>query len=33
MVEMEIDGVKIEMTEGSMVMDAVKQMGKYVPHF
>ena len=33
MVEMQIDGVKIEMPEGSMVMDAVKQLGKYVPHF
>ena len=33
MVEMQIDGVKVEMPEGSMVMDAVKQLGKYVPHF
>jgi NADH-quinone oxidoreductase subunit G len=33
MLELEIDGVKIEMPEGSMVMDAVKKMGKYVPHF
>lgn len=33
MLEMEIDGIKIEMPEGSMVMDAVKKVGKYVPHF
>jgi NADH-quinone oxidoreductase subunit G len=33
MVELEIDGVKVEMPEGSMVMDAVKTLGKYVPHF
>ncbi len=33
MLELEIDGIKIEMPEGSMVMDAVKKMGKYVPHF
>ncbi|TDR31951.1 NADH-quinone oxidoreductase subunit NuoG [Hydromonas duriensis] len=33
MVEMQIDGVKVEMPEGSMVMDAVKKVGKYVPHF
>lgn len=33
MVEMEIDGIKVEMSEGSMVMDAVKKLGKYVPHF
>lgn len=33
MLELEIDGVKIEVAEGSMVMDAVKKMGGYVPHF
>ncbi|MGL4768415.1 MAG: NADH-quinone oxidoreductase subunit NuoG [Formosimonas sp.] len=33
MVEMEIDGIKVEMPEGSMVMDAVKKLDKYVPHF
>lgn len=33
MLELEIDGVKLEMPEGSMVMDAVKKLGKYVPHF
>ena len=33
MLEMEIDGIKIEVPEGSMVMDAVKKVGKYVPHF
>ena len=33
MLEMEIDGIKVEVPEGSMVMDAVKKVGKYVPHF
>ena len=33
MVEMEVDGIKVEMPEGSMVMDAVKKLDKYVPHF
>ncbi len=33
MIEIEIDGVKVEVAEGSMVMDAAQQMGTYVPHF
>lgn len=33
MVELEIDGKKVEVTEGSMVMDAATKLGLYVPHF
>ncbi len=33
MVELEIDGKKVEVPEGSMVMDAATQLGLYVPHF
>ncbi|MFN4329779.1 MAG: NADH-quinone oxidoreductase subunit NuoG [Limnobacter sp.] len=33
MVELEIDGVKVEVPEGSMLMDAATKAGKYVPHF
>ncbi len=33
MVEVEVDGKKIEVTEGSMVMTAATQAGAYVPHF
>lgn len=33
MVEIEIDGKKVEVAEGSMVMDAATQLGLYVPHF
>ena len=33
MVELEIDGQKIEVLEGSMVMDACNKLGTYVPHF
>lgn len=33
MVEIEIDGKKIEVQEGSMVMDAANQVGTYIPHF
>ena len=33
MVELEIDGVKVEVAEGSMLMDAAMKAGKYVPHF
>ena len=33
MVELEIDGQKVEMPEGSMVMHACEKLGTYVPHF
>ncbi|GLR26830.1 NADH-quinone oxidoreductase subunit NuoG [Limnobacter litoralis] len=33
MVELEIDGVKVEVPEGSMLMDAATKAGSYVPHF
>jgi NADH-quinone oxidoreductase subunit G len=33
MVELEIDGQKVEVLEGSMVMDAANKLGTYVPHF
>jgi NADH-quinone oxidoreductase subunit G len=33
MVEIEIDGKKIEVQEGSMVMDAANKLGTYIPHF
>ncbi|QMV74588.1 NADH-quinone oxidoreductase subunit G [Comamonas piscis] len=33
MVEIEIDGLKVEVAEGSMVMHAADAAGKYIPHF
>jgi NADH-quinone oxidoreductase subunit G len=33
MVEVEIDGRKVEVPEGSMVMEAATKLGLYVPHF
>jgi NADH-quinone oxidoreductase subunit G len=33
MIELEIDGLKVEVPEGSMVMDAATKAGKFVPHF
>ena len=33
MVEIEIDGVKVAVQEGSMVMDAANKLGTYIPHF
>ncbi len=33
MVEIEIDGKKVEVQEGSMLMDAANQLGTYIPHF
>jgi NADH-quinone oxidoreductase subunit G len=33
MLELEIDGKKIEVPEGSTVMDAANRLGIYVPHF
>ena len=33
MVEVEIDGRKVEVLEGSMLMQAANQLGIYVPHF
>ncbi|MDO5290152.1 MAG: NADH-quinone oxidoreductase subunit NuoG [Pseudomonadota bacterium] len=33
MVELEIDGKKVEVKEGSMVMHAAEKAGTYIPHF
>ncbi len=33
MIEVEIDGKKIEVPEGSMLMEAANRLGIYVPHF
>ena len=33
MVEIEIDGKKVEVAEGSMVMHAAEKAGTYIPHF
>lgn len=33
MVEIELDGRKVEVTEGSMVMHAADKAGAYIPHF
>lgn len=33
MVEIELDGRKVEVTEGSMVMHAAEKAGTYIPHF
>jgi NADH-quinone oxidoreductase subunit G len=33
MVEIEIDGIKVEVPPGSMVMDAANKLGTYIPHF
>ncbi len=33
MIELEIDGQKVEVPQGSMVMDAAAKLGLYVPHF
>jgi len=33
MVEITLDGKKVEVREGSMVMDAANQLGTYIPHF
>jgi NADH-quinone oxidoreductase subunit G len=33
MIEIEIDGKKVEVQEGSMVMDAANKIGTYIPHF
>ena len=33
MVELEVDGRKVEVNDGSMVMDAANKLGVYVPHF
>src|SRR5438445_3046266 len=33
MVELEIDGKKVEVAEGSLVMEAARQLGTYIPHF
>ena len=33
MVEIELDGKKVEVLEGSMVMHAAEKAGTYIPHF
>jgi len=33
MVEIEIDGKKVEVAPGSMIMDAANKLGTYIPHF
>jgi NADH-quinone oxidoreductase subunit G len=33
MVEIDIDGQKVEITEGSMIMHAAEKCGTYIPHF
>ena len=33
MVEIELDGKKIEVLEGSMVMHAAEKAGTFIPHF
>jgi len=33
MVEIELDGQKVEITEGSMIMHAAERAGTYIPHF
>ena len=33
MLEIEIDGKKAEVPDGSTVMDAAQQVGVYIPHF
>jgi len=33
MVEIELDGKKVEVVEGSMVMHAAEKAGTYIPHF
>ncbi len=33
MVEIELDGKKVEIAEGSMVMHAAEKVGTYIPHF
>ena len=33
MVEIELDGKKVEVAEGSMVMHAADKAGTYIPHF
>ena len=33
MIEIEIDGKKVEVPAGSMVMDAANKLGTYIPHF
>jgi NADH-quinone oxidoreductase subunit G len=33
MIEIELDGRKIEVLEGSMIMHAAEQVGTYIPHF
>src|SRR5450759_5927773 len=33
MIEIELDGKKVDIVEGSMIMDAANKAGTYIPHF
>src|SRR6204780_3875550 len=33
MIEIELDGKKVEVQEGSMIMDAANKLGTYIPRF
>ena len=33
MIEIELDGQKVQVTEGSMIMHAADKAGSYIPHF
>ena len=33
MVEIELDGKKVDIVEGSMIMHAADKAGTYIPHF
>ena len=33
MIEIELDGKKVEVLEGSMIMHAADNAGTYIPHF
>ena len=33
MIEIELDGKKVEVVEGSMVMHAAEKAGTFIPHF
>ena len=33
MIEIELDGKKVDIVEGSMIMHAAEKAGTYIPHF
>jgi NADH-quinone oxidoreductase subunit G len=33
MIEIELDGQKVDVPEGSMIMHAAEKAGPYIPHF